>query len=68
MPSAIEFSRQPDPLRDQPAGERVLVVEDDRAARSGLTELVRAWGYMAEDAADGEEALEKVTAFRPGSW
>jgi DNA-binding NtrC family response regulator len=47
------------------SGERVLVVEDDPATRSGLTELVRAWGYTAEAAADGVEALDKVTSFRP---
>ncbi len=45
--------------------ERVLIVEDDPATRSGLTELVRTWGFTAEEAADGAEALEKVTAFRP---
>ena len=47
------------------SAERVLVVEDDPATRSGLTELVRAWGFTAEEAADGAEALEKVTSFRP---
>jgi DNA-binding NtrC family response regulator len=45
--------------------ERVLIVEDDPATRSGLTELVRAWGFTAEGAADGAEALDKVTSFRP---
>jgi DNA-binding NtrC family response regulator len=48
-----------------PSGERVLVVEDDRATRAGLTELLKAWGYTAEDAQDGEDALRKITAFRP---
>ncbi|WP_396623425.1 sigma-54-dependent transcriptional regulator [Luteitalea sp.] len=66
MSSAIESSSQPDATPDLPAGERVLVVEDDRAARIGLTELIRAWGYVAEDASDGEEALQKITTFRPG--
>ena len=47
------------------AGERVLIVEDDPATRSGLTELVRAWGFPADAAADGAEALQKVTTFRP---
>jgi DNA-binding NtrC family response regulator len=47
------------------APARVLVVEDDGAARRGLTELLRAWGYTAEAAIDGEEALEKITSFRP---
>jgi DNA-binding NtrC family response regulator len=45
--------------------ERVLIVEDDPAARAGLEQLVKAWGFIAESACDGEEALEKVTSFRP---
>ena len=47
------------------AAERVLIVEDDPATRTGLTELVRAWGFTAESASDGAEALERVTDFRP---
>jgi len=46
-------------------GERVLVVEDEAATRLGLTELVRTWGFTTESAADGEEALQKVSSFRP---
>jgi DNA-binding NtrC family response regulator len=46
---------------------RVLVVEDDVQARRGLTELVRAWGYDAEGAADGQEGLEKITTYRPSA-
>jgi DNA-binding NtrC family response regulator len=49
----------------QRAGERVLIVEDDSAARVGLEQLVRSWGFVAESAVDGEDALEKVTSFRP---
>src|ERR1700730_8892371 len=45
--------------------ERVLIVEDELAARSGLEQLLKSWGFLAESAADGEEALEKVTTFRP---
>ena len=45
--------------------ERVLIVEDDTAARVGLEQLVKSWGFVADSAADGEEALEKVTTFRP---
>jgi DNA-binding NtrC family response regulator len=45
--------------------ERVLIVEDDPAARIGLEQLVKSWGFVAEAASDGEEALEKVTSFRP---
>jgi DNA-binding NtrC family response regulator len=55
------------PETDRPvnAAERVLIVEDDNAARSGLTELVRTWGFLTESAADGEEGLQKVSQFRP---
>jgi DNA-binding NtrC family response regulator len=47
------------------AAERVLIVEDDAAARVGLEQLVKSWGFVAESAKDGEDALAKVTAFRP---
>jgi len=46
---------------------RVLIVEDDPAARRGLTELVRAWGHEAEGAADGQEGLERITTYRPSA-
>ena len=46
--------------------ERLLIVEDDSATRVGLTELVRHWGFVADAAIDGHEALRKVTSFRPG--
>ena len=45
--------------------ERVLIVEDEPAARVGLEQLVKSWGFVAESAHDGEDALEKVTSFRP---
>ena len=45
--------------------DRVLIVEDDPTTRLGLTELVRTWGFTTEAAADGEEALQRITAFRP---
>jgi DNA-binding NtrC family response regulator len=55
-----------DDLDLQPqVGERVLIVEDDPATRSGLAELVQAWGFQTDEAADGEEAMRKVTTFRP---
>ena len=47
------------------ASERVLVVEDETATRLGLTELIRTWGFTTESAGDGEEALTRVTSFRP---
>ncbi len=50
---------------DNASSERVLVVEDDSAARSGLEQLIKSWGFVAESAVDGEDALEKMTTFRP---
>lgn len=47
------------------ASERVLVVEDESATRIGLTELVRTWGFTADSASDGQEALQRITVFRP---
>jgi DNA-binding NtrC family response regulator len=44
---------------------KILVVEDEAHERQGLAELLRAWGYEAETAADGTEALEKVASFGP---
>src|SRR3990170_7749810 len=52
---------QPQP----PAPERVLIVEDDSATRSGLAELVQNGGFLTEEAPDGEEAMRKITTFRP---
>ena len=46
--------------------ERILVVEDDAAARVGLEQLIRGWGFDVEAAADGQQALERIAAFHPG--
>ncbi|MCL2660034.1 MAG: sigma-54 dependent transcriptional regulator, partial [Acidobacteriaceae bacterium] len=45
--------------------EKVLIVEDELYARTGLTELIQSWGYEAEDAADGVEGFEKVLSWSP---
>ena len=45
--------------------ERVLIVEDEENERTGLAELVSAWGYRTDTAADGVEALEKVGTISP---
>jgi DNA-binding NtrC family response regulator len=47
------------------SGERVLIVEDEPSTRLGLTELVRTWGFITDSAADGEEALQRISVFRP---
>ena len=44
---------------------RVLIVEDEENERTGLAELVSAWGYKTETACDGVEGLEKVASFSP---
>jgi DNA-binding NtrC family response regulator len=46
--------------------EKVLIVEDEESERTGLAELVQAWGYRAETAKDGIDALDKVVAWSPG--
>jgi DNA-binding NtrC family response regulator len=46
--------------------EKVLIVEDEAHARTGLTELVGSWGFRAEGAADGVEGLERVRQWSPG--
>ena len=45
--------------------EKVLIVEDEVHARTGLTELVESWGYRAEGAADGLDGLERVRQWNP---
>ena len=45
--------------------EKVLIVEDEVHARTGLTELIESWGYRAECAADGMEGLEKAVSWAP---
>ncbi|WP_437721592.1 sigma-54-dependent transcriptional regulator [Sorangium sp. So ce861] len=45
-------------------GARVLVVDDEASARSGLEKLLRQEGYAVDAAADGAAALE-VAAERP---
>ena len=44
---------------------KVLVAEDDPAARSGLESLLRRWGYAAVGVADGWEAWEVLRGEDP---
>src|SRR5262245_17729165 len=44
---------------------KILVVDDEAAARRGLSSLMSGWGYEVEEAADGQEALEKAVAGMP---
>ncbi len=44
---------------------RVLIVDDEQAARVGLSEIISAWGYETQSASDGIEALEIAEEFYP---
>ena len=44
---------------DQPL--RILIVDDEASQRSGLAAMVTAWGMTAVTAADGREALDKLS-------
>jgi two-component system response regulator PilR (NtrC family) len=44
---------------------RVLVIDDDRYVRTLLCDLLEAWGYDSDGAADGREGL---TLFSPGRY
>jgi DNA-binding NtrC family response regulator len=55
-------------MTQRPVGsdsDRILIVEDDAAQRVGLQQLLRGWGFAAEVAFDGRDALDKLAAVRP---
>lgn len=63
--SLVSDGVMPSEAAAQATSERVLIVEDDQAARVGLEQLVKSWGFVADSATDGQHALDKVTSFRP---
>src|SRR5580700_9325527 len=44
---------------------KVLIVEDEPHALTGLAELISGWGYRTETARDGVEGWEKSLTFDP---
>ncbi|HQR34391.1 MAG TPA: sigma-54 dependent transcriptional regulator [Blastocatellia bacterium] len=44
---------------------RILIVDDEQAARVGLSEIISVWGYETQTASDGLEALEIAADFHP---
>jgi DNA-binding NtrC family response regulator len=45
--------------------DSILIAEDNPAARVGLQQLIRSWGFDVDIASDGEEALQKVVLRPP---
>src|ERR1035438_4722902 len=41
---------------------RVLIADDEENQRAGLAKMIQSWGFAVETAADGQDALEKLTA------
>ena len=44
---------------------KILIVDDESSQRAGLAGMVKAWGMIAETAADGSDALDKLAQFNP---
>lgn len=44
---------------------KILIVDDEAAARTGLAELVASWGYEALSAENGEKAFSLIPEFEP---
>jgi DNA-binding NtrC family response regulator len=40
---------------------RVLIVDDEETQRNGLASMIASWGFAAETACDGQEALDKLS-------
>ena len=47
------------------SGARVLVVDDESAARDSVVALLESWGHRAEGLGDGNAALQRATEGRP---
>jgi DNA-binding NtrC family response regulator len=41
---------------------RILIADDEENQRTGLAAMIRGWGFAADTACDGQEALEKLLA------
>jgi CheY-like chemotaxis protein len=47
---------------------RLLLADDDENQRAGLAKMIQSWGIAVETAADGQQALDKLSGFsRAGS-
>lgn len=43
-----------------PASAKVLIVDDEETQRNGLASMITSWGFAAETATDGQDALDKL--------
>ena len=44
---------------------KILVIDDEEAARYGICRALAGQGYLLEEASDGEAALVKIQKFQP---
>src|SRR5437660_3917875 len=53
-----------EPMSDIAPGPstRVLVADDEENQRAGLSKMIQSWGFSVETAADGQEALDKLSS------
>lgn len=58
-PVHIELSVMSNIASGRPS--RILIADDEETQRTGLAQLVQSWGFVAETAGDGQEALEKLS-------
>jgi signal transduction histidine kinase len=69
LPLAVRTESAPDPTAApapaEPAGLRVLVVDDNVDAAETLAALLETMGHRTQQAHDGEAALQAVAAFDP---
>ena len=49
-------------MENQP---KILVIDDEEAARYGICRALGGQGYLLEEASDGEAALVKIQKFQP---
>jgi len=45
--------------------EKILIVDDETSARTGLASLISSWNYKTESAEDGQKALVLIPEFEP---
>ena len=63
-PSAAIDSAAPEPLAEFP-GQKILIVDDNKAAADMLSIIVKMLGHKIRVASDGQQAVEVAAEFRP---